>query len=92
MVEQDAVAGEKTVGLPVVDRYPVRIELGDAVRRARIEGRPLGLRRFVREPEELGGRSLVEPRLVLESQDSDRFQQPQRTERVGIGGVFRLFE
>ena len=28
MVEEDAVAGKHVVGLPVVDDYPVRIQLG----------------------------------------------------------------
>ena len=43
VVEQDAVAREKTVGFPVVDRYPIGVEFGDAVGRAGIERRPFAL-------------------------------------------------
>ena len=89
VVEQDAVGGVHAVGLAVVHRDPVGVELGDAVRRARIERRRLPLRRLLHLAVELGGRGLVEARLLLHAEDADRLEQPQRAERVGIGGVFR---
>ena len=92
VIEQNAVAGEKAVGFAVVDGDPVGIELGDPVGRARIERSSLGLGRFARKPEELRGGSLVEPRFVLESQDPDRLEKPQRPECVRVRGVFRLLE
>src|SRR5256885_825677 len=44
VVEEDAVAGIEAVGLAVVDRDPVRVELRHAVGRARIEGSRFALR------------------------------------------------
>ena len=92
VVEEDAVAGIEAVGLAVVDRDPVRVELRHAVGRARIEGSRFALRRLPRQAEELGGRRLVEPGSLAESQRAHRFEQAQGSERVGIGGVLGLVE
>src|SRR5690606_35243709 len=43
VVEEDAGAGVEVVALPVVDRDPVAVELGDAVGAARVEWRALAL-------------------------------------------------
>ena len=47
VVEEDARAGEQAVGLAIVDRLPVGVELGAGVRAAGMERRvePLGRRR-----------------------------------------------
>ena len=39
VIEEDAVDGEEAVGLAIVDRHPVRVDLRHAVRAARIERR-----------------------------------------------------
>ena len=92
VVEQDAVGGEHAVGLAVVHRDPVAVELGDAVGRARIERRGLLLRDFLDQAVQFRGRRLIEPRLLLHAENADRFQQPQHADRVGIGGIFRALE
>jgi len=45
VVEEDPVAREEAVALAVVDRDPVGVDLGGAVGAARVEARPLVLRR-----------------------------------------------
>ena len=35
---------------------------------------------------------MIEPSLVLPSQDTNRLKQAQRAEGIGIGGIFRGFE
>ena len=50
------------------------------------------LRHFLHLAVQLGGGGLVEARLLLQPQDADRFEQPQRAERIGVGGVFRRLE
>src|SRR5882757_4439680 len=60
MIEQDAVGSVDTVGLAVVHRDPVAVELGDAIGRARIERRRFLLRNLLDEAIELGGGGLVE--------------------------------
>src|ERR1700722_441347 len=47
MIEQDAVAGKHAVGLAVIHRDPVTVELGDAIGRAWIERRGFPLRGFL---------------------------------------------
>src|ERR1700739_2696852 len=59
MIEQDAVRGEHAVGLAVVHRYPVTVELGDAVRRARIERPGLPLRNLLDPAGQFRGPRLV---------------------------------
>src|SRR5712692_4607779 len=92
VVEEDPVAGVHAVGLAVVHRDPVRVELRDRIGATGIERCGLGLRRLAREAVELGGGRLIEARLLLEAEDAHRFQHAQRPERIGVGGVFRLFE
>ncbi len=43
-------------------------------------------------PNSLGGRGLVEARLLLQAEDADRLEQAQRAERVGVRRVFRRLE
>ena len=92
VVEEDAVAGVHAVGLAVVHRDPVGVELRRAVGRARVEGRGFLLRRFHHPPKKLGGGRLVEARLLLHAEDAHRFQQPERADAVRVGGVLGLFE
>ena len=60
VIEQDAVRGVDAVGLAIVDRNPVGVELGRRIRRARIERRRLVLRNRLRLAVEFRGRGLVE--------------------------------
>ncbi len=64
VVEEDAAAGVHVVRLAVVDRRPVREDLRDAVRRARVEGRLLGLRHLLHLAEHLRTARLVVADLV----------------------------
>ena len=41
---------------------------------------------------ELRRRGLIESNTLFHAEDADRLQQPQRAERVGVGGIFRRFE
>ena len=88
VVEQDAVRGVHAVGLAVVHRDPVGVDLGGAVGRARVERRGLRLRHLADLAEHLGRRGLVEPHLAFHAEDADRFEQAQGAERIGVGGVF----
>ena len=44
MVKQEAIAGKHAVSLPVVHRYPVGVELGDAVGATGVKGGGFPLR------------------------------------------------
>ena len=89
VVDQDAVAGIHAVGLAVVHRDPVGIELGDAIGAAGIEGRGFFLRRFLHQAVKLTGAGLVDAGFVCEHQHAHRFQDAQGAKGVGIGGVFQ---
>ena len=93
VVEQDAVRGVHAVGLAVVHRDPVGIELGDGVGAARVERRGLALRRLLDLAVQLRGRGLVEARRLSRMRRM-RIASSSRSvpERVGIGGVFRRLE
>src|SRR5713226_7712921 len=54
VIEQDPAAGEQLVGLAIVNRHPVGVELGGRVRASRMERRSLALGRR-REAEHLRG-------------------------------------
>jgi hypothetical protein len=60
MIEQDAVAGKKTVGFSIVDAYPVSMKFGDAIGRPWIKWRGLFLRHFLYFTEQLRCGGLIE--------------------------------
>src|SRR5207248_228443 len=62
-------AGVQAVGLAVVDGDPVAVDLGHAIRAARIERRRLALRRLHHLAEHLAGAGLVEADLGVDYAD-----------------------
>ena len=84
MVEQYAVASVHPVRLTVVDCDPVRIEFGNSIRGARIEGGGFRLRRFDDLSIELGGRGLVEADDFLEATGTDGIEETERPEPIDI--------
>ena len=90
MVEEDAVAGKKVIGFPVVDRHPVRVKLGDGVGGAGVELGVLALGRADLAAEQFRGGRLVKPR--LDPEILDRIQKTQRADRVHLGRVLRYLK
>src|SRR6185312_32018 len=74
VIEQDAVRGVQPIGLAIVHHDPVAVELGDAVRAARIERRALALRRLMRLAVKLRGRGLVEADGFVHAEDADALE------------------
>ena len=87
VVEQNPITRIYPVRLAVVDRDPVRVELRDAVRRARVERRRLGLGRLDDLAVQLRGRRLVEPDVLLEPARADRVEDAQRAQAVDVPRV-----
>ena len=92
VVEQDTIAGVHVVGLAVVHRNPVAIQFGHGIGRARVKRRRLRLRMALHTTVELRGRCLVDAGFLRQAQQAHRFQNPQRTDTVDLGGVFRFVE
>ncbi|EEF93696.1 hypothetical protein CATMIT_01671, partial [Catenibacterium mitsuokai DSM 15897] len=88
VVEQDAAGGVDLEALAVVDRGPVRHQLGHAVGAARIERGLFVLHFGLDQAEHLAGRSLVETRLRID--DAHRFQHVERADAVDLCGQQRL--
>jgi hypothetical protein len=65
VVEQDAVARVQAIGLAVVDRDPIGVELGRAIGAARLKIRGFAQRPLRIVAVELGGRGLVDAGLSL---------------------------
>ena len=59
---------------------------------ARVEGGGFLLRGFLHQAEQLGGGSLVEAGFLFQAEDADGFEDAQRAQRIGVGGVFGFFE
>lgn len=59
MIEQDAVRGVNSIGFARVDRNPVSVELGDAVRRTRVNRSRLLGRRFLHQSVDFIGLRLL---------------------------------
>ncbi len=92
VVEQDAVGGEHTVRLAVVDHDPVGVLLGHAVRGARIKGGLLGLRDLAHFAIQLGRGGLVEAGEVGEAARADGVEETQCADAVDLRGVFGHLE
>ncbi len=92
VIEQDTVGGVQVIGLPIVHRDPVGIELGGGIGAARPERGCLALRRFLHLAIEFGCGCLIETDGLLHPQDPDRLQQSQRSDRIGVCRIFRGLE
>jgi len=90
VVEQDAAGTEDVVTFAVVHRDPVRVELGHAIRAARVERRLFDLRDGLYLAEHFRGRRLVEADLRIDQ--ADRFQQVERAHAGDLCGGGGLFE
>jgi len=90
VVEQDAAAGEQAIGFAVIDRGPVREQLGDSVRTTGVKERGLGLGHFVNLAVHLRGRGLIKADFGVD--DADRFQQMQGAQASDVGGGHGLLE
>ncbi|MCY1307627.1 hypothetical protein D9M70_575630 [compost metagenome] len=66
MVEQDPAGAEDAVGLAIVDRHPVGVQLGYAVWTAGIERRGFHLGNGLNLAEHLGCRGLIETDLRID--------------------------
>src|SRR5215813_1917698 len=77
VIEQDAIRGVHAVSLAIIDRDPVRVELGHAVWTPWIERRCLLLRHLLDLAEQFRGRRLIEADRPLEPQNADRFKRAQ---------------
>ena len=86
MVEQDAVAGEHSVTLAVVDRDPMGINFRRAIRAAGVERRRFLLRHFLDQPVHLRTAGLVVAR--LQPDFADRFEDADGADTGDIAGVF----
>ena len=89
MVEQNSVHCEQSVGFPIISGHPVRIDLGRAVGRARVERRQLVLRRRGGAEHLRRGR-LVKP--AVHSGKPNGFQQSNGTHPRDVAGVHGLIE
>lgn len=92
VVEQDAVAREHAVTLPVVDRDPVRVELRTSVGRSGVEGGRLALGSLDDLSVQLRSGRLVEPDVLLEAAGTDGVEETEGAEPVDVAGVFSHLE
>ncbi|PON39167.1 LOW QUALITY PROTEIN: hypothetical protein PanWU01x14_306780 [Parasponia andersonii] len=94
MVEQDPIAGEDPISLPVIDRVPMRRAFRRGIGRSRVERRRLALRRG-RRPEHLRRSGLVVPDVGPARGGDVRSDGLEEAERAGgdhVRGVVRDFE
>jgi hypothetical protein len=92
VVKQDAVAGIHPIGLAVIHRDPVGVQLGHTIGAARIEGRTLLLGDLLHQAVELTGAGLVDAGFLAQAEHPHRLQNPQGAERIAVGRVFRRLE
>ena len=78
MVEQDTAAAEDAIAFTVVNRHPVRIELGHAVRAARVKRRVFHLRHGLYLAKHLGRAGLVKADFWVD--DANGFQKVHRAQ------------
>src|SRR3546814_12494809 len=89
VVEQDSIRSMDAVGLPVVHRDPVGIELGGSVGRPRIEWRILILWYLLCLSIEFRCGSLVEPRSFLQLETPHVLKKTKSSKTFGCGGNLR---
>ena len=88
MVKQNTGNREQIVGLPVVDRNIVSVDLGDTIRRARIERRCLRLRHLQHASVHLRRACLIETDICIDR--ANRFQYLGNADCCELCGQNRL--
>jgi hypothetical protein len=88
VVEEDAAGRMQAEAFSVVHRHPVRIQLGYAVRAARIERRRFALARLLHFPEHFARAGLVEASLRVH--DANGLKQVHGPEARHVAGQNRL--
>ena len=88
MIEQDTIAREHAIRLAVVDNDPVRVELGTAIRRARVEWRGLALWSLGDLAIKLRRGRLVELDVFFETAGANGVEETKGAEPVDIACVF----
>lgn len=93
VIEHDAVADEYPVGLAIIDRMPMRRDLADRVRAARVERRSFVLGCGC-VAEHLGRSRLIIPHGLAAIRDmiADSLEQAERAEHDDVRGVLRDLE
>ena len=90
MVKQDAAGRKNVIAFAVIDRHPVRIQLGHAVRAAWIKGRRFNLRNRLHLAKHFRGTGLI--KLDLWIDDANRFKQVHWANARDLGGGEGLFK
>ena len=88
MVEQDAVAGEDAVSVPVLPDHPEAVLFCHSVGGIGMEGRILVLGHLFHLAVQFGSGGLVHPAGLVQSGVVHRFQDPQHTQGIHVSGVF----
>jgi len=92
VVKQNTIYCKHIIGLPIIDRDPIGIQLCHSIGASGIEGRGFALWNGLHQSIEFAGGSLVHFCFFRESQQANRLQYPQRADAIGIGRIFRFFE
>ena len=90
VIEEDPRAREDPITLPIVYRDVVAVDLRDAIRAPRVEGRQLVLRARADLAEHFRGGRLIEADLVVHAPDG--LEQPRHAERRDLPRQDRLVE
>lgn len=92
VVEQDTVARIHPIRFTIVDRDPIRVQLGNTVRATWVERGCLALRRFDDLAIQFRGRGLVESHVPLESDGTNGIEETEGADAVNIGCVLCHFK
>src|SRR5690242_4827250 len=87
VVEKYAAAGVHPIRLPIIHRDPMAVNFRYTIWRARVERCRLALRRFLDLAEHFRSGGLVKAGLVLQVQDTNRFEYTERTDGIRVCGV-----
>ena len=88
VIEEDAIGCVQPVGLSVVHRNPIGVDLGGGVGRPGVEGRRLPLRGSAGAAKHLRRRSLIEAGAFSHVEYANGFEEAQRSQSIRIGRVF----
>ena len=86
MIEENAVHRVQAVAFAGVDRHPVAVEFGAAVRAARVEGRGFGLRTFIGLAKHFAAGGVV--KAGRDAGLADGFEEASGAERGDVSRVF----
>ncbi len=89
MIKKDTITGIHIIGFPIINAYPIGIQLGTGIGRTGIKRSFFRLGSFLNFTKQFRSRGLIKFCFFFQPEDTNCFEQAKGAKGIRIGCVFR---